>query len=295
MEYLVCRYCEEWLKDNSKKIPVLIYLANVKENESIKESISIKLSTDLSTVDELIESNSIIIFLDGVNEIVKSNEEKKIKLKEIASIINNNEQLDIVITDRYELDTTQNDPFNISTYSIQKLNENQIERFVINYSLNSGHSPEKILKVIQSKPNLKELLLKPLLLSRAIEIIKIENTLPEKESLIIERFIDLMLEREKNEKMDPMLKISEFKLLMGYAANYIFLEFKSNSSINESKFKKILIQGSKDLGFESFNAGYSLRMGFELEILSRKDDLLQFYHQSFFEFFVSYYFTFEES
>ncbi len=290
LEFIANKFCEEWLIDSNTKIPVIIYLANLREQDSIKQTIAKKMSIEANALEELIKSNSIILLLDGINEIIKSSEIKRERLNEISNLLNINENLDIIITDRFEFDTFQNNPFSIETFSIQKLNENQIEQFVKNYCIQDQKSTNKILEVINSKPRIRELLLKPLLLSRAIEIIKIENDLPEKEGMIIERFIDLMLKREKNEKMDPLLNVGEFKLLMGYVADQINTKFQSNSPISEFSFRKIINSGAEFLGLEKHNAGFTLRIGYELEIITKIDDYLQFYHQSYYDFFSAYFF-----
>jgi hypothetical protein len=93
--------------------------------------------------------------------------------------------------------------------------------------------------------------------------------------------------------MDPLLNIRSFKLLMGYIANKIYIENQSNHPISEFKCLKLINEGAEELGLEKFNVHYTLRIGFELEILSKKDELLQFYHQSYFEYFVKHFTKYE--
>lgn len=294
LEQIVYQKCVDWLNNKSLKIPVLIFLSNLNEADSLKNVVSLKISQDIITTEELIRQNKIILLLDGLNEIVNDRIKQKKKL-EIKNIIEENKDLEILISDRYSFDSFQDDPFDIPTYGIEKLNKNQISQFVEKYCADSKHYYKDLLQIINSKPNIQSLLTKPLILSRAIEIIKLNNELPEKEGQIIGAFMDLMLRREKDEKMDPLLNIFEFKLLMGFLSNVIYVEFKSNTPIVRNKCLKIMNEGSNQLGLEKFNATYSLRIGFELNILSYKDDLIQFYHQSYFEYFVDYYTQYELS
>lgn len=60
---------------------------------------------------------------------------------------------------------------------------------------------------------------------------------------------------------------------------------KSNAPIHEFTFNKMLVDAAEKFGLEKFNAGYISRIGYELEILSKNEDLIQFYHQSYIEFF----------
>ena len=150
-----------------------------------------------------------------------------------------------------------------------------------------------MLGILNSKKNIQELLARPLVLTRAIEIIKIDNELSEKEGHIIEKFIDMLLKREKDEKMDPLLNIDSFKLLLAFAAEHIWAKFQTNAPLHAFTFNKLLVRGANKFGLETHNAGYITRIGYELEILSKNGDLIQFYHQSYLEFFCKHYLKYE--
>jgi len=289
LEYLLYKDCLNWNENPlSSKIPVYISLANLSANETIVDAIASKLNVDNEDVEELFETNELILYLDGVNEIVINRESKKIKLQEISSLIDDYKQLSVIITDRFEFDSYQNNMFNIPTYIIQELSEDQIQEFVQKYCYNSADQTEHVLSVLKSKNSIKELLLRPLILTRAIEIIKMDNDLPEKEGQIIEKFIDTLLKREKDEKKDPLLNISSFKLLLSYAANEIYTKYKTNAPVHEFSFNKMLVDASEKYGLEKFNAGYISRIGYELQILSKTTDNIQFYHQSYLDYFCSH-------
>lgn len=293
LEYLLYKDCLAWLEDpSSSKIPVLIALANVTSTETILDSIAKKLNTDTDYVEELLGTNELTIYLDGLNEIVQNRESKKLKLQEIYSFVENYPSLSLIITDRYEFDEYQNNMFNVPTFLIQKLDKNQIKEFVEKHC-DSEDQSKRVLEVLASKINIQELLLRPLVLTRAIEIIKIDNSLPEKEGQIIEKFIDGLLRREKDEKKDPLLNVRDFKLLLAYVANEIWEIHKTNVPINEYKFNKILIKAANYFGLEKYNVGYISRIGYELEILSKNEDTIQFYHQSYIEFFCKHYLKYE--
>ena len=294
LEFLVYKDSLKWIENpTSSKIPVVITLANLSSAETVLDSIAKKLNVGIEDVEELLETNELNIYLDGLNEIVENRESKKQKLQEIASLIEDYPQLAIIITDRFEFDRYQNGMFNISTYTIQKLDRTQINEFVEKYCDYSSELSEKVLDVIKSKSNINELLLRPLILTRAIEIIKVENDLPEKEGEIIEKFIDILLRREKDEKKDPLLNINTFKLLLSYSASEMYNRYKTNASIHEFTFNKLLVDGAEKFGLEKFNAGFVSRISYELEILLKADDSFQFYHQSYFEFFCANFLKYE--
>jgi hypothetical protein len=294
LEFLLYKDAIGWIENpTNSKIPVIITLANLSSSETVLEAIAKKLNTGTEDIEELFETNEINLYLDGLNEIIENRESKKQKLQEIASFIEDYPQLSIIITDRFEFDSYQSNMFNVPTYIIQKLDRTQINEFVEKYCHYSSEQSALVLDIIKSKNSIYELLLRPLILTRAIEIIKVENDLPEKEGQIIEKFIDILLRREKDEKKDPLLNINAFKLLLSFVANEIYYKYKTNASIHEFSFNKMLVEGAEKYGLEKFNAGYISRIGYELEILLKADDLFQFYHQSYFEFFCSYYLKYE--
>ena len=103
----------------------------------------------------------------------------------------------------------------------------------------------------------------------------------------------MLLKREKDEKKDPLLNIDNFKLLLSYTAQFIWNKSQSNSPLHVFKFNKLLVEGADKFGLERFNAGYITRIGYELEILSKNGDLIQFYHQSYLEFFCKHFLKYE--
>lgn len=294
LEYLLYKDACNWIENSSNsKIPVMISLANLSSKETVVESIAKKINIDIDYAEELLETNELKIYLDGLNEMVENRESKKIKLQQIKSLLEDFPKLSVVITDRYEFDSYQNNMFNVPTFLIQKLTKDQIKEFVEKYCYYSIEQSEHVLKILNSKKNIQELLIRPLVLTRAIEIIKIENDLPEKEGQIIEKFLDILLRREKDEKKDPLLNINSFKLLLSYAANEIWLRHKSNAPVHEFTFNKMLVEAAEKFGLETSNAGYVSRIGYELEILSKNDESIQFYHQTYIEYFCKHYLKYE--
>lgn len=294
LQYLLFNDAMRWIENPiNSKIPVLISMANTSYKETIVESIAKKMNVDVDYIEELLETNQLKVYLDGINEIGKDTEFKKTKLQEISQLIEEYPELNILITDRFEFDSYQNNMFKIPTFLIQKLNKDQIQEFVMKYCNNSIIQSEHVLKVLKSIHEIQELLLRPLVLTRAIEIIKVDDELPKKEGQIIEKFIDILLRREKDEKKDPLLNINNFKLLLSYAANEIWTEHKSNIAVHEFKFNKMFVDAAEKYGLEKFNVGYITRIAYELEILSKNNELIQFYHQSYIEFFCKHYLKYE--
>lgn len=289
MEYLVFNDCLNYKNDTENQpLPVIITLSNIGDEVHLKDAIANKIGVTMDSLDELFVTNKLKVYLDGVNEIVKNREIKKTKIQEISSLIKEYKELSIVISDRYDFDLDQNEFFDVRTFTIEKIEKNQMNEFIQKSCFGDEKQIANISSTLEKYESL-EILSRPLILSRAIEIIKSGNNLPDKTIEIIELFINIILKREKNEKKDPLLNILDFKLLIGYLAHKIFDEYKGHQSIPENKCRKILSRGTEELGLESSNVKYSMRMGFELQILSKKDNMMRFYHQNYFEFFNAHY------
>ncbi|MBM3454022.1 MAG: hypothetical protein FJX80_02620 [Bacteroidetes bacterium] len=289
LQNLIYKDCINWIENrDSAKIPVLIILSNISANETIIHYISKKLTINTEYVEELMELNELTLYIDGLNEIAGNNSRSN-KILEIKSILSRFPIINLIITDRYEFDSYQNNVFNLPTFIVEKLNTNQQIEFVNKYCATSDIHHSNVLQTLKNKTNIHDLLLKPLILARSIEIIRVENDLPELESEIIERFIDIMLRREKDEKNDTLLNINNFKNLLCKTANQIFKQYSSNRSIRETEFNQILVDSCNQLGIEQYYASHTLKLGFELEILLKNGDMVNFYHESYFNFFCSLY------
>ena len=290
LEYLLFKDSVTWIKNRGvSKVPVLISLANLSSHESIVLAISRKLNVEVDYVNELLQTNFIKIYLDGINEISDNRDSKMRKLQEISTLIDDYPEVSIILTDRYEFDSYQNNMFNIETFTIEKLNKDQFDSFIQNYCIEDNNQYDLVSRVLKTKTNIDELLSKPLILARAIEIIKVESSLPDKEGEIIEKFIEILLRREKDEKRDPLLHINNFKLLFAFVANEIYMASKSNIGVTEFTFGRYINDAAVFYGLEKFNSGYTIRIGYELEILQKSDNLISFFHQSYFEYFCSYF------
>jgi hypothetical protein len=289
LQNLIYKDCIKWIENKEfPKIPVFIILSIMSSNETITSYIAKKLSIEIEFVEELIKLNEVTLYIDGLNEIV-GNESKNKKILEIKYLLNQYPTLRLVVTDRYEFDSYQNNVFGLPTFIVEKLNSQQQHEFVHKYCASSDIHHSNVLQILKNKTGIHDLLLKPLILARSIEIIKVENDLPEQESEIIERFIDIMLRREKDEKNDSFLNIDIFKNLLCNNANLIYKEYSSNKSIKEIDYNRLLVNTCDQLGIERVYAYHTLKLGFELEILVKNGDLINFFHQSYFEFFCSLY------
>lgn len=291
LKHLAYEYAINRRLKKSDKVPVYVPFITMKdENVSIIDHMSSRLGVSSDIVNEMIEKNEIVLFLDGLNEIPLLSKFKNNRILELAKLLDDNQDLFVLISDRYEVDRFQNDFFSSKDLIIQSLSFDQFEEFIRRYAKPEEHN--LVLKEIEKNTSLKEVLSKPLILSRAIEIIREKGELPQKESLIIGEFIQTLLLREKNEKKSSELNVRDFITMYSYAASRIMIENNSNNAeIELIQLKRLLIEAKDKFGIEDCNVGYLTRIGIELEIISydKNEDTTRFYHQNYIDYFTSYY------
>lgn len=292
LEYLCYINALKFKEGKIKSFPVLVYLSNISKGQTLINLIASQINRSEEITKKLLEENRLQLFLDGLNEINTGFDDRKKKISDINEILNIYPSLSVIITDRFEFDSQQNNYFlELSTFEIVKLNDEQINSFINKYAINNDKK-ETAKEIIASKKNLSHLFEKPLFLSRALEIINDKNYLPDGEGQIIGQFIDVILLREKNEKADPLMNIKDFNYIFSFLANKIYTENNSiNVPIHEIKVSKFLKEAADFFNIEHVQntgyPGYLKRIGFELEIIVLNEDKVKFFHDNYFEYFHS--------
>lgn len=300
LEYLTYKNVKRYRTDKNNVLPVLIYLGNLAKEQSIINAISNQINRTEEETQILLKENRIQLYLDGINEINTSLNDKKKKIEEINDLLMGLPKLFVLITDRFVNDIEQTNFFpSLTTLEIVKLNEQQIDSFIDEYIRNE-ETKAIAKKIITENKKLNHLFEKPLFLSRALEIINIKHELPSGEGKIIGNFIEIILNREKNEKADTWMNIKEFKKIYAYLAHCIYEKNKSNvinAPIHELNISKYIKEGAEFFGIENSvqtgYPGYMKRIGLELEILVINDDYVKFFHDNYFEYFHSQYMLIE--
>jgi hypothetical protein len=304
LEYLTSFFYDKYRNGVESRIPVLIYLGNLIQDQTLISAIAQEINKSVEKTEELIKQNRLILFLDGLNEINTSlNHQKKIK-NEISELESSNQDLSICVTDRFENDIFLANYFDgLKTFEIVKLAPFQIDQFINKYVVNQ-ELEIKVRDILNQNKKISHLFEKPLFLTRALQIINAKHSLPEGEGELIGDFIDLILLREKNDKADPKLNIRTFKLAFSFLANCIY-QFQvsknttqvSNLPLHEYKIKSYLRDGleffcseyASDPGY----SGYLVRIALELEIVVIHNDFIKFFHDNYFSYFHSEYIVLE--
>lgn len=304
LEYLTSHYYDKYRLGIETRIPVLIYLGNLVQDQTIISAVAHEINKSIDKTEELIKQNRLIIFLDGLNEINTSlNHQKKIK-NEISELESSNQELSICVTDRFENDLFLANYFDgLKTFEIVKLTAEQIDVFIKKYVINN-ELKIKVRDILSQNKKISHLFEKPLFLTRALQIINAKHSLPEGEGELIGDFINLILLREKNDKADPKLNIKSFKLAFSFLANSIYqhqvsqqTNHISNLPLHNFKINSYLRDGLEFFGLECASdpgySGYLVRIALELEILVIQNDFIKFFHDNYFSYFHSEYIILE--
>ncbi len=286
LEYLAYIDAEVCLTSSSAKIPVYISLGLLTDkNISIKQTIFNKIGVDTLMGEKMLKQGEINIFLDAVNEIPKDDnyQLKTIRQKEIKNLLNDYTNAFIIISDRPQEENIFRD---IPVFHLLKMEREQIEDFIKKNTDGSSIIAEKILNEIEKDARLEKIIKTPLMLSRLIEIVKVEGEIPKSEGEIIDRFIHSLYRREKEEKMDANFDIKKIHRLLRYLG-YESLEKKdTNSGMSEDEVLNCFTKCKKDYGFD-IDTIYVLEKATQLGILERREDLYVFAHQAYQDYYHS--------
>lgn len=285
LEYLAYIDAENHLEHNSTKVPVYLSLGLLTDKSiSIKQIIFKKIGVDSITGEKMLEEGNINLFLDAVNEIPKDEnyQLRTIRLKEIKSLINDYPNTFIIITDRpQEANTFKGIP----VFHLLKMDRNQIREFLIKNS-DDMNLANLIFSEVEKDERLEKIIKTPLMLSRLIEIVKLEKSIPKSEGEIIDHFITCLYRREQEEKMDAYFDSNKIHLLLRYLG-YESLENKeTNSGMTQDEVLNYFIKRKKEYGFD-IDILYVLEKSTQLGILEKRDGLYTFVHQAYQDYYHS--------
>lgn len=285
LEYLAYIDADNYLVNISNKIPVYLSLGLLTDkNISIKQIIFKKIGVDATVGEKMLMEGNINLFLDAVNEIPKDDnyQLKTIRLKEIKNLLNDYPDTFIIITDRpQEANTFKGIP----VFHLLKMDRDQINEFLIKNTDNINVA-NMIFNEIKNDERLEKIIKTPLMLSRLIEIVKIEKAIPKSEGEIIDHFITCLYKREQEEKMDANFDSKKIHRLLRYLG-YESLENKeTNSGMTEDEVLNCFIKCKKEYGFD-IDVIYVLEKSTQLGILEKRDGLYTFAHQAYQDYYHS--------
>ena len=184
-------------KPESPLIPVYVNLGNISLSDNIiEDSIKSILETDKKTVNALIDGEELCLLLDGYNEILDLDTQRKFA-GELDVLIMKHPNLSVILTDR-AVTTPRIKVMNQTKclYLLALTNEDKLLYFEKNAS-----NPN-IFKLIKNNQQQLQFLNTPLKLKNYLEVVEKYSSLPDN---FTEQYIEMIFEREMNEKKDMNL------------------------------------------------------------------------------------------
>lgn len=285
LEYLAYKDAESRIKDPLQNLPVYVSLGLLTDkNISLKETIYSKLGVENTLGDKLLDDGRVNIFLDAINEIPKdeNNQLRSLRLKEIHNILRDYKKTFVILSNRPQEENMFRD---VPVFQLQKMNMEQIETF-LNKNLDNKSDTKIILREIKADERLQRIIRIPLMLSRLIEIFKVNKEIPKSEGEIIDKFISSLYTREIEEKKDGNFSKKIIHSLLRYLG-YESLENKNtNAGMTENEVMNYFLDCKKKYGY-TIDLMYVLEIVTHLGIIEKRDNLYTFAHQAYQDYFHS--------
>lgn len=288
LRYLAYKDAADFVKNGGAgKLPVLISLGmTTKEDNSIKDYIKTELKVDDDTLENLLETEVLVLYFDGFNEIPYTERQtlKKKRRMELTEMIRNYPDTFMIFTDRPD----DGEEFqSVPVFDLLPMDDAQIEEF-INKHIREEEDRKLLRETIEKDKNLKELVKRPFILNMLIAIAPNIKNIHLREHVIIEEFLKQLFRREVHEKWDEELDVKKMELLLRRIAYESFEKTQANSGMSEEEIIAIMNHCQKDYKFDYDNL-YALKTLVHLGILDKRGGSYVFAH----EMYKDYYFSLE--
>ena len=233
-------------------------------------------------LDKLLDEGKITLFLDGLNEIPKTDKENKHHA--INEFLKQFERVFFVLTSRKE-DYKGVVAIQLPVFELQKMDVPQIAMFL---QKNTDNEPvrDKINNLVVKNESFKEFIGVPLILLALMKVVEKTGEIPNTETKIIRSFIDQLYDWQCCTPHSGFDNAMSRKLhsLLGYLAFTIQQLQDTNLFLPESKV--IAIFQERNLNHHlNIDLYFMLKTARELNILVEKEHRYVFVHQVFLEFY----------
>lgn len=285
LEYLAYDDADKKLKDPIQNLPVYISLGLLTDKSTtLKETIFSKIGVDDAFGERMLVEGRINLFLDAINEIPKddNNQLRTLRLREIQNLLKSYRKTFIILSNRPQEENMFKE---VPVFQLQKMDMAQIELF-LNRNMDRKEDSKKILKEIKDDVRLEKIIRVPLMLSRLIEIFKVNGEIPKSEGEIINKFIHSLYYREIEEKKDGNFNSKVIHILLRFLGYWSLEKKDTNSGMTENEVLNYFLDCKNKYGL-SIDLVYVLEIVTQLGILEKRDNLYTFAHQAYQDYFHS--------
>lgn len=274
IEYLEYMDAKEWKNNSMNPLPVMIRLSDATDLYfSIEDQICAMLDIPVNYCQKLLSQGSISLYLDGVNEMIASNEVKKKVVIQIEKMLAQYPNTYMVITDRENVEVKistrvptfylrQMDKDDITSYISQKADSNsQLTSAIVSYAV----------KMIENG-----VAFTPIVLNFLFDYAKTNNHMPETSTDFFKAYIKSLFRRENEEKKDINAAPGRLDSLLMYLAIHMPEEGMANVEV-----LRIFAKCKQILGLEELDTRVCLNLALQLGVLEENDERITFANDDF--------------
>ena len=238
------------------KVPLYIQLNEISESDDIIEHISRKCfgCTERETVEKL-RTGGFTLYLDGVNEMIKSRNGKRIFTMSAKRLMEDYPDVSVVVTDRDEVDINLRSV--LTVYHPVKPGLDEITGFIrttTSYRDNSEKTTDRINEWLKENPERCRRFDTPFKICRLIQVAEAGKDFTDNENEFAHAYITSLLERELNEKMNYMAEPGRLDAVLRYIAGFIS---SADEQISRSEYNELCADAikSRSLNMDAIDCG----------------------------------------
>ena len=287
LEKIECMLAQAFFRpdNDTHLVPVYLRLIDLlrKESNSIEELFAEKTGIAIENIEEYMCNSSIVLLLDGYDEISDLNLKRNIAVK-IDSLVSSN--ANIIITDR-EVNSRIPLSKGLVCYIPQKMNAKNYKSLIYTYTQNDDIR-DQLLSKLENDPSFFELNYEtPLKVVNMIEICDFNGAIIDDQSDLTDAYIQYIFDRESQQKKNPLTKPLQ-RLMAGLALDALDVDGLFSEAMILASFAKWKLGGECDT---DACFALALQLGFIVRDLDESSTKYRFYND---EFFVSFLDSAEE-
>lgn len=258
------------------KIPVYHELRHFTEELDLVEELSRVMGIDENSFYELLNSERLVILLDGINEVIRKEARTKL-FQQVNYLLKLSNKFNFIASSRK---SGYNNDFNLPVFQLQLMTDEQIEEFI---KKNYVEYHSEFLTLLKKNSRINEWARNPLMLTMLISVAKKTNgKIPENTGKLLRAFIDGIYKREI--RRNPAYNSEIAKLLLSDLA-FVSREDKL-VGFNKAYALQILTNKKNKHGFNE-DVLALLNSFIDINVLSVNEEQISFTHELYQEYFAA--------
>lgn len=198
LDQLEYQAAKQYIRGETSVIPVKLEMIKESPSRSLLEMICHKLNIPADYCKSLLEKNSILLMVDGLNELTTVSECKKQFVISLEQFVVRYPGIKVIVTDR------RYSPFPIrleKTYYLKPMEKEDIIRYAKTRAECTNHVLE-LLSIFLESSSFAGLEFTPLLINQLLLALSTHHKLPEDQTELIGVYLESLMKREYEEKRD---------------------------------------------------------------------------------------------